>query len=162
LLAAFAMMTAVLELYLFLKYLHVLMAVVAVGFNASYPIWFARARTEPGAALTVLRGIKTLDDRFANPAYGLLLVLGLAMVFIAGIPLTTFWIGASLALYVLLVLIAVIGYSPTLKGQIAALEAGGPDAADYLRLSRRATIVGLILMLDVLVIVFFMVTKPNP
>jgi uncharacterized membrane protein len=153
LLAAFAMMTAVVELYLILKYLHVLMAIVAVGFNASYPIWFARARTEPAAGLALLRGIKTLDDRFANPADALLLVLGLAMVF---------WIAASLVRYVLLVLIAVIGYSPTLKGQIAALEAGGPDSADYLRLNRRGTIIGLALMLDVLVIVFFMVTKPNP
>ena len=155
-------MVAVLLLYLILKYLHVLMAIVAVGFNASYPIWFARARSEPAAALTVLRGIKVLDDRFANPAYGLLLVLGLAMVFTAGIPLTTLWIAASLVLYVVLVLVAVIGYTPTLKGQIAALEAGGLDSADYLRLNRRGNIVGAILLLDVLVIIFLMVAKPNP
>jgi hypothetical protein len=63
---------------------------------------------------------------------------------------------------VVLVLVAVIGYTPTLKGQIAALEAGGLDSADYRRLNRRGNIVGAVLLLDVLVIIFLMVTKPNP
>src|SRR5437870_13200283 len=114
--------------YLLLKFLHVLLAIVAVGFNMSYPIWLARAQREPEHALYVLRGIKTLDDRFANPAYVLLLLLGLAMTFMAGIPLSTFWIASSLVLYVVLVLVALVGYSPTLKKQIAALEDGGPTS----------------------------------
>ena len=110
-------------LYLILKYLHVLLAIVAIGFNVSYPIWLARARSEPEHALTILRGIKRLDDRFANPAYGGLLILGLAMAFIAGIPFTTFWIAATLVLYVLLLVGGLAFFSPTLKRQIAALEA---------------------------------------
>jgi uncharacterized membrane protein len=148
------------SLYLILKFLHVAMAIIAVGFNASYPIWFALAQREPEAALVILRGVKTLDDRFANPAYALLLVLGLGMVFSAGIPLTTMWIVAALVLYVILVLVALIGYSPTLKRQIAALEAGGPKSQDYSQLSQRGNIIGLVLMIDVVVIVFLMVVKP--
>jgi hypothetical protein len=31
--------------------------------------------------ITVLRGIKVLDDRFANPAYGVLLLTGLTRWF---------------------------------------------------------------------------------
>jgi uncharacterized membrane protein len=149
------------SLYLILKFLHVLLAIVAVGFNASYPIWLIRAQREPEHALHVLRGIKTLDDRFANPAYGLLLVLGLAMTFSAGIPLTTFWIAAALVLYVLLIGGGLLVYSPTLKGQIAALEAAGPKSADYDRLSQRGTVVGMLLALDVVLIVFLMVLKPT-
>jgi uncharacterized membrane protein len=149
------------SVYLLLKYLHVLLAIVAVGFNASYPIWLARARREPEHALYALRGIKTLDDRFANPAYALLLVLGLAMAFTAGIPLTTFWIAASLVLYVGLVAGGLPVYSPTLKGQIAALEAAGPDSPEYRRLGRRGTAVGLALTVDVVLIVFLMVVKPT-
>jgi uncharacterized membrane protein len=148
------------SLYLTLKFLHVAMAIVAVGFNASYPIWFAVAQREPEAALVILRGVKTLDDRFANPAYVLLLVLGLGMVFSAGIPLTTMWILAALVLYVILVVVALLGYSPTLKRQIAALEAGGPKSEDYMRFNQRGNIIGLVLMLDVIVIVFLMVVKP--
>src|SRR5947209_20623700 len=105
--------TAPVSLYLILKFVHVLLAIIAIGFNASYPIWLARAQREPEHALYVLRGIKTLDDRFANPAYALLLVLGLAMTFMAGIPLSTFWIASALVLYVVLVLVALLVYSPT-------------------------------------------------
>ena len=149
------------SLYLLLKFLHVLLAIVAVGFNMSYPIWLARAQREPEQALYVLRGIKTLDDRFANPAYALLLVLGLGMTFMAGIPLSTFWIASTLVLYVALVLVGLLVYSPTLKAQIAALEAGGTASPEYGRLSQRGTVVGILLGVDVLIIVFLMVVKPT-
>ena len=149
------------SLYVILKFLHVALAIVAVGFNASYPIWFRLAQREPQAALVILRGIKTLDDRIANPAYALLLVLGLAMAFTAGIPLTTFWIAAALVLYLLLVLTALIGYTPTLKKQIAALGSGGTRSEEYVRLSQRSNAIGIVLMLYVIVILFLMVVKPT-
>jgi uncharacterized membrane protein len=106
------------------------------------------------------KGIKTLDDRFANPAYALLLVLGLALTFMAGIPLSTFWIAAALVLYALLLVGGLFVYSPTLKGQIAALETDGASSPEYVRLSGRGTLVGILLAVDVLFIVFLMVVKP--
>jgi uncharacterized membrane protein len=150
-----------LTLYSFLKFLHVLMAVVAVGFNASYGIWLARAAKEPEHAPHVLRGIKVLDDRFANPAYALLLVLGLAMVWEAGIPLSTFWIATSLVLYVVLVVLAVVGYSPALRQQVALAEAGRVGSDEYRQVAKRGGIIGGILAVIVVVIIFFMVTKPT-
>jgi uncharacterized membrane protein len=149
------------SLYLILKFVHVLLAIIAVGFNASYPIWLARAQRDPEHALYILRGIKLLDDRFANPAYALLLVLGLGMTFMAGIPLTTLWIAAALVLYVLLIVGGPLVYTPTLKGQIAALESAGPNSPEYTRLSQRGTVVGILLAVDVVIIVFLMVTKPT-
>jgi uncharacterized membrane protein len=83
------------------KFVHILLAIVAVGFNASYAIWLRRAATEPEHELHVLRGIKILDDRFANPAYVLLLLSGLFMVWLAGIPITRFWIAAAIVLWVI-------------------------------------------------------------
>jgi uncharacterized membrane protein len=148
-------------LYSLLKFVHVLLAIIAIGFNASYPIWLVRAKHDPEHALYVLRGIKILDDRFANPAYALLLVLGLAMTFIAGIPLSTFWIAAAIVLYVLLIIGGLFVYTPTLKGQIAALEAAGPTSPEYNRLSQRGTVVGILLAVDVVIIVFLMVVKPT-
>jgi uncharacterized membrane protein len=150
-----------LSLYLLLKFVHVLLAIIAVGFNASYPIWLARARHDPEHALWVLKGIKILDDRFANPAYVLLLVLGLAMTGMSGIPFSTFWISAALVLYVLLVVGGVAVYSPTLKRQIAVLEASGPSSPEYNRLAQRGTVVGILLAVDVVIIVFLMVVKPT-
>jgi uncharacterized membrane protein len=150
-----------LTLYSFLKFLHVLMAVVAVGFNASYGIWLARAAREPEHAAHVLRGIKILDERFANPAYLLLLVLGMAMVWESGIGFSTFWIAASLVLYVVLVALAVGGYTPALRRQVELAEAGHVGSDEYRQVAKRGGVIGGILGAIVVVIIFFMVTKPT-
>lgn len=150
-----------LTLYSFMKFLHVLLAVVAVGFNASYGIWLARAAKEPEHAAHVLQGIKILDDRFANPAYALLLVLGLAMVWESGIPFSTFWIAASLVLYVVLVVLAVVAYSPSLRRQIALAEAGHVGSDEYRQVAKRGGIIGGILAVMVVIIIFLMVMKPT-
>jgi uncharacterized membrane protein len=148
-------------LYVLLKYVHVVLAIVAIGFNASYGVWLTRARKEPDHALYALRGIKTLDDRFANPAYGLLLLTGVILLAVGGIPWTTAWIIIALVLYVTVVAVAVAGYSPTLRKQIAILEAEGPASDEYRRLTRRGTILGIVLAVIVLLIEFDMVVKPT-
>src|SRR5438445_7202061 len=149
-------------MYLGLKLLHIFLAIVAVGFNLSYGIWLARAAREPEHLGHVLRGIKTLDDRFANPAYALLLITGLGMVFAGGYSLTTFWIAGALILYVLLVLMAIFLYSPALKEQIATLDAHGPQSPEYRSVASRARITGIALAVPVLIILYLMVFKPQP
>ena len=91
---------------------------------------------EPEHAPHVLRGIQFLDDRIANPAYGLLLVLGLAMVWESGIPFSTFWIAASLGLYVVMVVLAVAGFTPALRQQIALAQAGRVDSDEYRQVAK--------------------------
>jgi uncharacterized membrane protein len=147
--------------YTFFKFLHVRLAIVAVGFNASYGIWLARAAREPDHEGHVLRGVKVLDDRFANPAYGLLLVTGLVMVWVGDVDLTRFWLVAGIALYALAVVVGLFVYTPTLRDQIRLLDEEGSDSAEFRRLSARATAVGIALAIDVVVIVFLMVTKPT-
>jgi uncharacterized membrane protein len=150
------------SLYTFLKFLHVLLAIIAVGFNASYGIWVARAAREPEHELHVLRGIKTLDDRFANPAYALLLVTGISMVIVGDLSFATFWIATALALYGVLIAVALVAFTPTLRRQIVLLESQGAASDEYRRLSKRSTVVGIILGVIVIGIVFLMVTKPTP
>jgi uncharacterized membrane protein len=147
--------------YLFFKFLHVLLAIVAVGFNASYGILLSRATKEPEHERHVLATVKVLDDRFANPAYALLLVTGLTMVWVGDVDLTQFWLAAALVLYGLLVVLGLAVYSPTLRAQIRAYEASGAASDEFRRLSTRGTVVGAILALVVIVIVFLMVTKPT-
>ena len=56
-----------------IKFVHILLAIVAIGFNATYGIWISHAaRHSPKELGFALRGVKRLDDRWANPAYGLL------------------------------------------------------------------------------------------
>ncbi|MGH2724104.1 MAG: DUF2269 family protein [Actinomycetota bacterium] len=150
-----------LDTYAWLKFVHVLAAIVAVGFNASYGVWLARVAKSPEHQGHVLRTIKVLDDRFANPAYGLLLITGLSMVFVADIPLSTLWIALGLGLYSLAVLLGIAGYTPTLRKQIAALEAEGPQSHAYQRLAARGRALGMVLAVLVVGIVFLMVTKPT-
>jgi uncharacterized membrane protein len=147
--------------YTVIKFFHVLLAIVAVGFNATYGIWLARTAREPEHTEHVLRGIKILDDRFANPAYGLLLVTGLLMVWVGDLDLTTFWLATSLGIYAFVVVLGFAGYTPTLRRQIAALEAHGAASAEYRRLAARGTVIGLVLAISVVGIVFLMVTKPT-
>jgi uncharacterized membrane protein len=143
------------------KFLHILFAIIAVGFNASYGIWLARAARQPDHQGYVLRGVKVLDDRFANPAYGLLLITGLIMVAISPFELTTFWIALALALYALLIVIGVVVYTPMLRKQIAVYESDGPRSPEFGRLATRGRVVGILLAVNVVVIVFLMVTKPT-
>ena len=144
----------------FLKFVHVLLAIVAVGFNASYGIWLARAANAPQATQShVLRTIKFLDDRIANPAYGLLLVTGVWMIFSAGIPVRL-WIALSIGLWLVLVVVGLGVYTPTLRDQIRVLESEGPGSQEYQRLSSRGRTLGIVLGIIVVVIVFLMVTKP--
>lgn len=148
--------------YTFVKFLHVLFAIVAVGFNASYGVLLARAAREPEHQAHVLRTIKVLDNRFANPAYGLLLVTGLTMVWVGDLDLTQFWLLAALVLYAVAVVLGAFVYSPTLRAQIRVLDAEGPSSPTFRSLSARGSVVGIALAIDVIAIVFLMVTKPAP
>jgi uncharacterized membrane protein len=150
-----------LSLYLGLKFVHILLAIVAVGFNASYAVWLARAATNPEAAPVLLRGIKILDDRFANPAYAFLLVTGLAMVFSLGLPLTTFWIAAAATLWVIAMAWGLFMYTPALKGQIQALDKSGFGSAEYNAAQQRARWVGVVNMVPIALILIMMVFKPT-
>ncbi|HEV8682313.1 MAG TPA: DUF2269 family protein [Actinomycetota bacterium] len=147
--------------YDWVKFAHILLAIVAVGFNASYGIWLARAAQAQEHELHVLRGIKILDDRFANPAYGLLLVTGLWMVVISPWEITTFWILGGLILWAVVILLGVGLYTPTLRRQIHVLEAEGPGSEEFQWLSRRGTILGIVLGIMVVMIVGLMVLKPS-
>lgn len=148
-------------LYLVLKWLHVLLAITAVGTNITYGLWLTRAYRDPQSLPFTLRGIKFLDDRVANPAYALLLLTGLAMVFFGGLSLTTPWILTALVLYSAVLLLGLFGYTPTLRRQIELVETLGPQSAEYAGVARRGTTLGIIIALLVVAIVFLMVTKPS-
>lgn len=148
-------------LYTALKLVHILLAITAVGFNASYAIWLGRAgQMSKEINEFALQGVKFMDQRIANPAYGLLLVTGLLMVFIGPWSLTTRWIDAALVLFVILVLMAVFGYTPALRKQIAALETGGPNSPAYKAAAARQNLIGILFAVPILLILFLMVFKP--
>jgi uncharacterized membrane protein len=147
--------------YPWLKTLHILFAIVAVGLNISYGIWQARAAAEPEHMGYALRGIKFLDDRVANPAYAGLLIIGILLVVLGPWEFTQFWVYAAIALYLLMGAVAFLLYSPTLKRQIAAYERDGAGSAEFAALSSRGRAVGIVLGVIVLTIIVLMVVKPG-
>jgi uncharacterized membrane protein len=107
-----------------------------------------------------MRTIKLIDDRFANPAYALLLVSGLFMVWSAGYPLATLWIAGALVLYLLVLALAFALISPNFRTELRVLETEGPASAAYRAAAVRGRTFGIVGSVMVLAIVFLMVVKP--
>lgn len=143
-----------------IKFIHIMLAIIAFGFNATYAIWLIRAQRDPRHADFALHGVKFMDDYFANPAYILLLLSGLAMVFIARYQLTSFWIAGAIVLWIIAIALGYGVYTPTLSRQIRVLAASGADSAEFRALSTRGTVVGITLAVLVTLILVLMVFKP--
>jgi uncharacterized membrane protein len=145
--------------------LHVLGAIVAVGFSLSYGFWLARGdRTGAVERAFALRTISWIDRRATTPAYVLQLVTGLVLVGMLGIDIFQMaWLKVSLGLYVILTVLAITRFAPAHRRQTALAErlAGGEDiAAEYAEAARDAGRWGRAVVALTLVIVVLMVTKP--
>jgi hypothetical protein len=148
------------SLYLVLKFIHILAAITAVGANITYGVWSARSQAEPAHLGFALKGIKFLDDRIANPAYGVLLLTGLLMVFMQW-RITSLWIIVALLLFAVLVVVAVAFYSPLLRNLIKLVDAGDTTSPDFARLARQNRMLGPGIGLIVVLILVMMVFKPT-
>jgi len=147
--------------YLALKLIHIAAAITAVGSNITYGVWNVRAQSNPAQLGFALKGIKFIDDRIANPAYGVLVVTGLLLVFVNRWPVGSLWIVLALILFAALAVLAFRVYSPLLRNQIRLVDAGDTTSPEFERLSRRSAIVGPILGLLAVVILILMVFKPT-
>jgi uncharacterized membrane protein len=148
------------DIALALKVVHILAAVVALGANVTYAFWLRQAGTKDRDRLVfTIASIRKLDNTIATPAYVVVLLTGLGMVFSGLFSFTAGWIQAALVLYVAAVLIGVFLYAPTIRRQLAEAEAD-PASAAYAALASRSNLLGIIVIAIVLVIVVLMVTKP--
>jgi hypothetical protein len=147
--------------YALLKYLHVLLAITAVGSNITYGVWKTLGAREPAHAPFALKGIAFIDNRVANPAYGGLLITGLVLLAVGQVGFPG-WVIAALILFALLIVIAVGFYSRVVRQQIQLMDAEGVASAAYKRLDAQAMTYGIVSLLIALLIVFMMVVKPFP
>jgi len=147
--------------YLILKFIHILSAITAVGANITYGVWSARAQRDKAHLGFALRGIKLIDDRIANPAYGVLLITGLLLVAVGHWPVTSLWIILALLLFAALIVVAVVFYSPLLRNQLKLVDAGDTSSPELERLERRNQIIGPAIGLIVVLILAMMVFKPH-
>lgn len=148
-------------LYSVLKLFHILLAIVAVGANATYGVWLALAGKEPQHEGFALRGVALLDGKIANPAYVLLLFAGIGMVLEADIGFGTFWVAAALVLYAIVAVLGITQYTPLLRDQIALVQEGKTSTPEFQTLSARGLRLGVTMAVIVIVIVALMVLKPT-
>ena len=149
--------------YLPLKLVHVLSAIVGVGTNVTYFVWLAamKGRPQPEQSFA-LQTIKTLDSRLANPAYGILPLTGVIMIFSDAVELTTFWIIAAIVLYAVVGVMAGAFFAPSLRRQTELVATGEMASGAYEAAARRTRTTGLLTMLPIAGILYLMVMKPTP
>jgi len=148
------------SLYLVLKWFHILAAITAVGANITYGVWNARIAGEPDHAAFAFKGIRFIDNRIANPAYGVVLLTGLVMVFMQW-KITDLWVIIGLIGFVIVAVVGVAVYSPLLRDQIRLAEAGDTSSPEFARLANRSRVLGPALGIVIAVILVMMVFKPS-
>ena len=154
------------SLYLTLKWLHILSSVVLVGtgLGSAYYMFFANRSRDLAAQAVVTRLVVQADWWFTTPTVLLQPATGLAMVHLAGFPLSTPWIAASLVLYA----VAGLCWLPVVWLQIRmralaqqAAEAGTPLAPLYWRYARWWEALGYPAFAAMVVVFYLMVAKPG-
>ena len=148
-------------IYALLKFIHIASAITAVGANITYGVWNALGAREPAHVGFMLKGIRFLDNRIANPAYGVLFLTGLVMVFLGHWSITSLWIVAAIVLFVAVAVIGGAVFTPLLRNQIRLADAGDTSSPDFTRLANRSRMLGPILGILVIAILALMVFKPN-
>ena len=147
--------------YTLLKFIHIASAITAVGAIITYGVWNAMGAREPAHMGFMLKGIRFLDNRIANPSYGVLFLSGLLMIFIGHWAITSLWIIVAVVLFVAVAVIGFGVFTPLLRNQIRLADAGDTASPEFTRLANRSRMLGPILGVIVVVILALMVFKPT-
>jgi len=151
--------------YQIIKAIHIISSVflVGTGFGTAFYLFFANRSGSVEAIAVVSRLVVRADWWFTTPAVIVQPLSGAYMIHLAGYPLDTTWIAASLALYAF----AGICWLPVVWLQIrmgrmavAAHAAGTPLPDIYWRYARRWEWLGYPAFLAMIAVYFLMVLKP--
>lgn len=148
--------------YAFLKFLHVVAAVVAVGANLTYVVWLHAAGRDPDRLAFTITTIRRIDRRVANPGYVALLVTGLLMVWVGPWELfdpDALWLTVALGLYAATAILGIAVFAPTLRRRLAA-AGSDPTSEVHAALARRTDLLFALTTGVVLAILALMVMKP--
>jgi uncharacterized membrane protein len=151
--------------YLLLKTIHILSSTLlfGTGLGTAFHSWMANRSGVLAARRVVNRNVELADWLFTTPAVIVQPVTGVWLAHLAGFPLTTPWLTAAIALYVL------VGacWLPVVAIQIAMrrITETTPDSIElpprYHRLARWWFALGWPAFIGVIVIFWLMVAKPE-
>jgi uncharacterized membrane protein len=143
--------------YLLAKFLHVLIAILALGASAGLSIVLEFYGNHPAHGSFVLRAVERIVAFFVFPGYALILVTGLWMVHLSW-PMTIKWIQEALALWGIGTVI-LGGFLATLHKQIGLFDTAGPASAGYRRVSSLSRVLGGGFGFVVVLVLYIMVFK---
>ncbi len=149
-------------LYNTLKFVHIVLAIIAVGYVMTFGLILSRAAKvdrdgrELKYALTTVRFM----NRIANVCFVLLVVVGVGLVQVGGLSWAAIWIHGSAALFLITFGIGIFVLGPIGKRRLAILESRGPSDPEFIKLSKRTAVLGGIAGLITLTIIWLMVAKP--
>lgn len=153
------------EHYLWLKLVHILSSTLlfGTGLGTAFYMWRADRTADAKVIAAVSRNVVLADWLFTTPAVIVQPVTGFWMLHILGYPLDTFWIAASIALYVLIGLCWLpVVWLQIQVAKIAAIavQTNAPLPASYRQLMRYWYGLGWPAFIGVIVVFGLMVFKP--
>ena len=151
------------SLYLWLKFVHVVAAVVAVGGFLALTVLNARiARAgEPAAAAALGQQSEVFGRTVLGPAMGILLIAGVWMAGQFGIPFTDLWIVWGLVGFVAFILLGVVALGRTGAELGALARTAGPNDPRVTALRQRIAGLGWLSLLVLVSVIWAMIFKPT-
>jgi uncharacterized membrane protein len=147
-------------LYLTVKFVHVLVAIVAVGSSAGSSLWLRLALRSPAHLPFALRTAKFLDEVLTRPGLIVLLVTGLWMA-ASHWTLALLWVRSALILVAIVLVLLYLVVGPLLQRLIRVAEVDGVASSRWARIERGFEVAGGASGLIIIVVVWLMVTKPT-
>jgi uncharacterized membrane protein len=154
------------DLYLWLKWAHIVSSTVLFGMGAGIAFFFLRAQRTGDVRViaAVGREVVIADAIFTASAVILQPLTGFAMAMLAGYPLFVGWLRWSIVLYVLIgaCWLPVVGLQIRMRNlAIRAAEEGTSLPAAYFRCYRWWFALGWPGFIGVLIVFYLMVAKPG-
>ena len=151
--------------YLVVKWLHVLSSTVlfGTGLGSAYYMFFASRTRDPRVIAAVVRYVVIADWLFTTTTIVFQPLTGFWMLHLSGIPWTSRWIIASLALYVLAgaCWLPVVWLQLRMRDMAARASAEGAALPPlYWTYLRRWTALGVPAFVALVIVFWLMVAKP--
>jgi uncharacterized membrane protein len=151
--------------YLVVKWLHILSSTLlfGTGLGSAFYMFFASMTRDTRVIATVVRYVVIADYAFTTPTIILQPITGWYLIQLAGFPLTSTWIVASIALYFLAgaCWLPVVWMQIKMRDMAAAAVASGTEMPErYWGFLRRWVALGIVAFLALVVVFYLMVAKP--
>ena len=152
-------------MYLTIKWLHILSSTLlfGTGLGSAFYMFCASRTRDPRVVAVVVRHVVLADWLFTTPTILLQPATGLYLVHLAGYPLTSRWLFASIVLY----LLAVAAWLPVVWIQMRmrdlaarAAAAGAALPPLYGRYLRAWVALGIVAFVALVIVFWLMVAKP--